>query len=64
MPPRKRRNIDSYETLEEAVAALIASLEPGAELWLHHEDCEIQTGASEDDCTCIPRKLTREVAQA
>jgi hypothetical protein len=57
MPPRKRRNIDSYETLEEAVAALIASLEPGA-------DCEIQTGASEDDCTCIPRKLTREVAQA
>lgn len=53
---------DSYETLEEAIAALVAQLEPGAELWLHHEECEIEEG--EDRCTCIPRRLTREVAQA
>lgn len=64
MSRRKQKVVASFDTLEEAIRALVADLEPGAELWIHHEDCLIEKGLSEDACTCIPRRLSRGVAQA
>lgn len=45
-----------YDTLDEAIAAAMAEVEPGGTVSVHAEDCESDDG--EDGCTCEPLILT------
>lgn len=47
---------DEYDTLDEAIAAALAEIEPGGYLEVHAEDCESEDG--EENCTCEPLTLT------
>lgn len=47
---------DEYDTLDEAIAAAMAEVEPGGTVSVHAEDCESEDG--EDGCTCEPLILT------
>lgn len=48
--------LDEYDTLDEAIAAAMADLDPGGLLTVHAEDCESEDG--ETNCTCEPLTLT------
>jgi hypothetical protein len=48
--------LDEYDTLDEAIAAAMAELEPGGVLQVHSEDCQSEDG--EEGCTCEPLSLT------
>ena len=54
---RKKPTAQSYDTLDDAIRALKAQLEPGAELALHSEECAIVEGQDDDSCTCVPTIL-------
>lgn len=45
-----------YETIEEAIAAAMAELDPGGIVQIHDADCE-QDDADETKCTCEPLEL-------
>jgi hypothetical protein len=47
----------TYETFDEAYAALMASLEPGGSIDLHEEDCALVVDGPE--CTCTPHRITK-----
>jgi hypothetical protein len=42
---------DEYETLEEAIAAAMADLQPGGTLTIHGEDCSVEEDG-ETGCDC------------
>lgn len=50
-------NDDTYETIDEAIAAALAELEPGGWVDIHEEHCESEDG--EDGCTCEPMRLVK-----
>lgn len=47
-----------YDTIEEAIAAAMAELEPGGIVVIHHEDCE-QDDEDDEACTCEPLELAQ-----
>jgi hypothetical protein len=49
--------VTEYETFDEAYAALMASLEPGAWIDLHEETCAMVV--DEPECTCTPHRITK-----
>ena len=55
--PRDLDNeLDEYDTLDEAIAAAMADLDPGGVVTVHAEDCKSDDG--ETGCTCEPLTLT------
>lgn len=54
---RRKPAARSFDTIEDAIRALRAELEPGAELAIHDEKCAIVEGQSDDACTCVPTIL-------
>ena len=48
---------DEFETLDEAVAAALAELDPGGRLDIHAEDCTSEDG--ETGCDCEPLVLVK-----
>lgn len=48
---------EHYDTLDEAIVAAMAELEPGGRLDIHAEDCESEDG--ETGCTCEPLSLVK-----
>lgn len=46
----------TFDTLDEAIAAALADLEPGGTLSIHADDCESEDG--ETGCTCEPLVMT------
>jgi hypothetical protein len=50
-------DVETYDTIDEAIAAALASLSPGDTVSIHHEECE-HDGESDDSCTCVPMVLT------
>jgi hypothetical protein len=50
-------NDETYETIDEAIAAALSELEPGGRLDIHEEHCESDDGG--DDCTCEPMTLVK-----
>ena len=49
-------NTDEYDTLDEALAAALACVDPGGVVSVHADDCESEDG--ENGCTCTPLMLT------
>jgi hypothetical protein len=56
-PAYRLDTTEQYETIDEAIAAALADLEPGGRLDIHAEDCESEDG--ETGCTCEPLRLTK-----
>jgi hypothetical protein len=50
-----------YDTLDEAIAAALAEIEPGGTLSIHSEACALRVeDEDEESCTCTPLVLKRE----
>ena len=49
-------DVDEFDTLDEAIAAAMAQLEPGGVVAIHDTECE-HDGEDEDTCTCEPLEL-------
>lgn len=47
---------ETYETIDEAIVAAMAQLEPGGIVAIHDEDCA-HDGEDESTCTCEPLEL-------
>ena len=47
---------ESYDTIEEAIAAAIQMLDPDGRISIHSEDCA-HDGEDDASCTCTPIEL-------
>ncbi len=57
-PVHRSGSDDEYETIDEAIVAAMAELDPGGTLTIHDEHCDSPDG--ERDCTCVPMVITKQ----
>lgn len=60
--PTSSPEVTEFDTLDEAITAAMAEVEPGGTVSVHAEDCESDDG--ETGCTCEPLVITVGGAKA